>query len=718
MWYPTLRMPHLNFIRIHYVYILALSIVGTIILYPIKNMRGIDAFFQAVSGSTVTGLNTVDLKEMRLYQQITVWFLPMLGNMCFVNVVVVYVRLHWFEKKFKDIVQLSRLPSSERSRAQLLSVSPKAQSSDDTAYPHNIRVLRPDPAHEEADMVNLRQRPAAKRDESSDSPTAEDQSPSSENNNAERPPVQPGHITFSSDTFDKPNRGKALRIPGPREFEKGYKVQEVDDEDDADMTKSIDDPFGAGPSDAYRKLPAMERLLSHAASFEHAASSAFIIGGSSRSRSRSRSRGPMNRVSSRGAATQALPYLSYNPTVGRNSKFLGLTEDQKEELGGIEYRSLRLLLKIAGGYYVIGHIIGAIGLIAWIWNSNPKYRDYVRGECAVNPTWWAFYSSMTTFNNLGFTLTPDSMISFRDSTFPMLWMTFLIYVGNTAYPCMLRLIIWIAFKLTPEGSSIKEPLNFLLDHPRRCYTVLFPSKVTWLLFGSLVLINGFDVILFLILDLHYPEVTAIQSGWHRFCAALFQTASARTTGTSSFAVANVHPAAQFSLMVMMYISVFPIALSVRGTNTYEESSLGIFDSTEELVEMKRTSYLGVHIKMQLAFDLWYVFLGVFVLAIAEGSKIADPNNPGFNMFSIFFEVISAYGNVGLSLGHPDVNTGLTGKFGIVGKLVICAMMIRGKHRGLPYEVDRAIILPGEKRIVEEDARIEAMSHNLSRRHTN
>lgn len=31
--------------------------------------------------------------------------------------------------------------------------------------------------------------------------------------------------------------------------------------------------------------------------------------------------------------------------------------------------------------------------------------------------------------------------------------------------------------------------------------------------------------------------------------------------------------------------------------------------------------------MQLAFDLWYVFLGVFVLAIAEGNQIFDGNDP-------------------------------------------------------------------------------------------
>lgn len=33
---------------------------------------------------------------------------------------------------------------------------------------------------------------------------------------------------------------------------------------------------------------------------------------------------------------------------------------------------------------------------------------------------------------------------------------------------------------------------------------------------------------------------------------------------------------------------------------------------------------------------------------------------------------------------------------MIGKLVIIAMMIRGRHRGLPYALDRAIMLPSEK----------------------
>ena len=39
-------------------------------------------------------------------------------------------------------------------------------------------------------------------------------------------------------------------------------------------------------------------------------------------------------------------FASFKPRVGRNSLFLGLTSEQKEELGGVEYRASKLLLRI------------------------------------------------------------------------------------------------------------------------------------------------------------------------------------------------------------------------------------------------------------------------------------------------------------------------------------------------------------------------------------
>lgn len=155
---------------------------------------------------------------------------------------------------------------------------------------------------------------------------------------------------------------------------------------------------------------------------------------------------------------------------------------------------------------------------------------------------------------------------------------------------------------------------------------------------------------------------------------------------------------------MMYISVFPIAISVRRTNVYEEKSLGIYGSTsEEADDDKEPNYVGAHLRRQLGFDLWYIALGLFIIAIAEGDRLANTNDYAFTLFAVLFEIISAYGTVGLSLGYPNMNTSFSGQFTIVSKLVIIAMQIRGRHRGLPYELDRAILLPSDSLHRKEDA---------------
>jgi hypothetical protein len=154
---------------------------------------------------------------------------------------------------------------------------------------------------------------------------------------------------------------------------------------------------------------------------------------------------------------------------------------------------------------------------------------------------------------------------------------------------------------------------------------------------------------------------------------------------------------------MMYISVLPIAISVRRTNVYEERSLGIYGSREEDKEDEgEPSYVGAHLRRQLSFDLWYIFLGFFIVAISEGSRLQS-GDPNFTMFAVLFEIVSAYGTVGLSLGYVNINASFSTEFGVIGKLVIIAMQIRGRHRGLPYELDRAILLPSESMHEKEDA---------------
>lgn len=91
-------------------------------------MSAVDACFFGASATTESGLNTyvepsipcdqyprsvqpthvgmfcsIDVKDLRTYQQLYVYFIPMITNLGFVNIIVIIVRLYWFNKKFKTV---------------------------------------------------------------------------------------------------------------------------------------------------------------------------------------------------------------------------------------------------------------------------------------------------------------------------------------------------------------------------------------------------------------------------------------------------------------------------------------------------------------------------------------------------------------------------------------------------------------------------------------
>lgn len=172
---------------------------------------------------------------------------------------------------------------------------------------------------------------------------------------------------------------------------------------------------------------------------------------------------------------------------------------------------------------------------------------------------------------------------------------------------------------------------------------------------------------------------------------------------------------------MMYISAFPTAIAMRETNVYEERSLGVYehDSYSEAGSRNgKHTGLAVHIQRQLGFDLWYVMLGLFLVAIAEGDRLQKAADPAFSLFPVLFEIVSAYGTVGLSLGYPGTETSLCAQFNWVSKLVIVAMQLRGRHRGLPHALDHAILLPCESRQDGQDERLGWLGTWLKRRASN
>ena len=92
------------------------------------------------------------------------------------------------------------------------------------------------------------------------------------------------------------------------------------------------------------------------------------------------------------------------------------------------------------------------------------------------------------------------MVSFQTAVLPLTVGCFLIIIGNTGFPCMLRFSIWLCQLVVRRASPLWEELQFLLAHPRRCFTLLFPSEATWWLFWVLVILTGLDVMLYVVLD--------------------------------------------------------------------------------------------------------------------------------------------------------------------------------------------------------------------------
>lgn len=732
-----------NFITIHYLYIGGMSLFFSGLVSAIGDIPYIDSLFFAAGACTQSGLNTIDINTLRLGQQICFYTAAMLCNPIIIHSSVVFVRLYWFERRFKDIVRDARALRRSKSRTKTMELDP-----DDPERVRRelgvrgraIQILRHTGRSfrvgDKDDDEPQRSVPNVKVDEGSDSePKTSDTMLSGHDHHDEldhsstreseefRRPMQldpEQHIRFL-EKQRHPVDDTALYIPSPREFERGDRPENVDELEHGGIVRRVTTGFehqqqqntdSPQPATRFQQHitidePQIHRNRTHTSTFPRATSRQRTFtnsNGEPNSGPRKRTNTGLSsfrRSDTQRSLQEPMPYLSWQPTVGRNSFFVNLTEDQREELGGIEYRALKTLAWVLLGFFFGFHLLGIICLVPWI--TTTRFGSIPTSVGQGRP-WWGIFMAGSAFNDLGFTLTPDSMISFQQAVFPLLLMTFLIVIGNTGFPCMLRFVIWACSAVVPKGSGIWEELQFLLDHPRRCFTLLFPRGATWWLFAILVILNGVDLILFIILDLNDETVSSIPPGY-RVVDGLFQAAATRTAGFSVVNLALLHPAIQVSYLIMMYISVFPIAISMRRTNVYEEKSLGIYvnpEDEDEEGESKEPSYVGAHVRRQLSFDLWYIFLGLFIIAIVEGKNLQNTNEYAFTMFSVLFEIVSAYGTVGLSLGYPTINASFSARFHVISKLVIIAMMIRGRHRGLPYELDRAVLLPSEKLSQKED----------------
>jgi len=288
----------------------------------------------------------------------------------------------------------------------------------------------------------------------------------------------------------------------------------------------------------------------------------------------------------------------------------------------------------------------------------------------------------------------------------------------------------------------------------------------------LVVLNGTDWAAFELLNIGNTATNAIPKNY-RVLDGLFQALAVRSGGFYVINISSLRIGLQVLYVIMMYISVYPVVITMRHSNVYEERSLGIYaddstpassDSDEEAVvghpahtstsdlpklgtlttKFRRTLTLTINnisapfipttiqptkpekvgsqfvreqIRGQLAHDLWLLVLAVlFITCIEVGNFDRDPVT--YSVFNIIFEVVTAYGCVGISTGLPNEAYSFSGGWHKASKLILCVVMLRGRHRGLPVALDRAVRLPGQEEKEgerEEEDRALRRSLSLSRR---
>ncbi|KEY64248.1 hypothetical protein S7711_09040 [Stachybotrys chartarum IBT 7711] len=711
----------INYITLHYAYFTIICLVSSLVFWgssePFGSVSYIDSLFLVTSAMTSTGLNTRNLSEMTLWQQVLLWFLMLIGSPIWVSFWTVMVRKHAFEQRFDAIVEADREMRKRRAAEQTPTIGLRRVLT--------FRKNKTEPTRQVA-IPGLGTRQKIK-DEATTTPEVEEL-------------TAPARRTISAPTSSRPVYN--------------------------DVTGSISDttvPVDIAPDEvrehiAFSDLP-VRRIIGQPLGRETSASSS----------------------SSSDSESDILDDFLYHwkkmlgqDKIGHNGQFHDLTSDERERLGGCEYRALKILAWTVFMYFFLWQFLASIALGAWM----AVYRADPESTNGANAWWTGIFYSVSAFNNVGMSLIDDSLIPFQGSYFVLIVMGTLILAGNTAYPIFLRLILWTSLKIlqitTPESAHapLKETLEFILKYPRRVYTTLFNSRATWWLLAVLLFTNILDWLAFEIMNIGNAVIEAMPLG-DRIMDGLFQAVSVRAAGFTVIAVPVLFVGVQVLYTVMMYISVYPVVITMRSSNVYEERSLGIYEDDPSVLaqaeadaeatlvpsgpsevntlrrrntgavigknlkrvmtfqgvgvrappsgaphEPSRISFIGQQIRGQLAHDLWWLVLAVLIIVTIETYHfLVDPVS--YSVFNILFESISAYACVGLSMGLPNTSPSFVGGWYTGSKVVLCLVMLRGRHRGLPVAVDRAVRLPGEKlhREEEEDSRIrrsKTMGRVLSR----
>jgi len=253
----------------------------------------------------------------------------------------------------------------------------------------------------------------------------------------------------------------------------------------------------------------------------------------------------------------------------------------------------------------------------------------------------SIFHSISAFCNAGFSTFSNSLENYAASLLVNIVIMILIILGGLGFVVLIEL-----FRYKKAGR------------------LSLHAKMV-LIITIVLIIVGFFVILFV--EWGNSDTLKNKSFKEKILTSLFQSVTPRTAGFNTIPIYKMRDASIFLVILLMIIGASPggtgggiktttfglIILSVLATISGEEEIVINKIRIKKTIALKAAAITAVFIFISLLF--------IFILFLTENARAVD----------IVFEVFSAMGTVGLSLG-------LTSKLSVIGKIIISFAMFIGR----------------------------------------
>jgi len=260
----------------------------------------------------------------------------------------------------------------------------------------------------------------------------------------------------------------------------------------------------------------------------------------------------------------------------------------------------------------------------------------------------AVFHSVSAFCNAGFSLFSDSLMGVQDRPLVMGTVSGLLILGGLGFGVILQVYAWL------RGRLAGRPVRSLrLDLHAR---VVLRVSAILLLAGTVLLAV-----------LEWNGALAGLSPLQRLSQAFFQSATCRTAGFNSLDPTQLSTASLFLMIILMFIGGAPgstaggVKVTVVAIIWANLRSLGAGLSQVRLGRREVESVQLNRAMLVLSTGLIAAGIAIFLLLLTEGR----------DLLTTAFEVFSALGTVGLSLG-------LTPLLSPLGRIIIVVLMFIGR----------------------------------------